>query len=264
MCYYNGQLVTRLEFIRLKNLEKKIMELHDKPVQSGFDYDDWPVVVPVNGGKDIDVVEMEWGFIPSYLPTREEVEKFRRGYKKENGEFVPPKTTLNAVSEELLKPGKMFRDAALKRRCLFISFGFYEWRHVAKTGKKGQVLKATEKFPYHVKVKEREYFFIAGIWQPWTDRETGEMINSCALLTTNANSLMQQVHNSKLRMPTILNEDLAYEWIQDGLSEERISEIASFQFPGSQMEARTINKDFLNREVPTEECVYSELPALVI
>ena len=31
---------------------------------------------------------------------------------------------------------------------------------------------------------------------------------------------MQQVHNTKKRMPTILNDDLAYEWIFGDLTEE--------------------------------------------
>ena len=36
---------------------------------------------------------------------------------------------------------------------------------------------------------------------------------------------MQQVHNSKMRMPTILNDELAYEWMFGDLSDERIMEI---------------------------------------
>jgi len=44
-------------------------------------------------------------------------------------------------------------------------------------------------------------------------------------------------------MPAILTEDLAWEWLFGNLNEERISEIAGYQFPAEQMEACTISKD---------------------
>lgn len=191
--------------------------------------------------------------------------KMRKGYTDYTGKFRPPLTTLNAIGEELLLPGKMYREAALKRRCLFLSSsGFYEWRHVFPMGKKGQPLKTAVKYPYHIRLKgEQEYFLIAGIWQPWTDRETGETIDTCALITTKANKLMQQVHNSKMRMPCILTEELAGEWISDGLTEERITEIATYQIPAEEMEAYTIQKDFKTALDPTERYEYEDLLALV-
>jgi len=60
---------------------------------------------------------------------------------------------------------------------------------------------------------------MVGIWQPWTDKAIGEHVESFAIVTTAANRLMEQVHNSKKRMLTILNEDLAYEWIFGKLDE---------------------------------------------
>ena len=73
---------------------------------------------------------------------------------------------------------------------------------------------------------------------------------------------MEQVHNSKKRMPTILNEDLAYEWMFGKLDEKRIIEIASTQYPSNEMSACSISKDFitaLNHQAPFE---YADLPAL--
>ena len=132
MCYYNGQKVARAEYIRLKQLEKAIarFDFLGKALQVGFDYGMNAVIKPVPGKEDFDIVQMEWGFIPHYLKTREEVNRMRYGYKDAGGKFHPPITTLNAISEELLSPGKIYREAALKRRCLVLSSGFYEWRHV--------------------------------------------------------------------------------------------------------------------------------------
>src|SRR5262245_45789375 len=228
MCYYNGQKVARAEYIRLKHLEKLVSryDFLNRELQIGFDYAMNAILKPIPGQEDFDIVQMEWGFIRSYLKTRGDVDKMRHGYKDATGKFRPPITTLNAVSEEMLAPGKIYRDAALNRRCLVLSSGFFEWRHVYPLNKRtGQPLKTANKYPYYITLKDREYFFMAGIWQPWTDKATGEHVESFAIVTTAANKLMEQIHNSKKRMPTILNEDLAYEWMFGDLEEERIAEI---------------------------------------
>lgn len=238
MCYYNGQKVTRAEYLRLMDLEKQLAEYGflNRDLISGFDYGMSAVLKPLPGKRDFELVKMEWGFIPSYLKTREDVYKMRHGYKDAQGRFKPPITTLNAVSEEVLLPGKIYRDAALHRRCLVLSSGFREWQHVYRNNKRtGLPLKTPDKIPHDIRLKNREYFFMAGIWQPWTDKATGEYVESFAILTTAANPLMEVIHNSKKRMPTILPDDLAAEWIFGNLTETRISEIARFQIAGEEM-----------------------------
>lgn len=272
MCYYNGVKVTRSEFIRLKSIEKAIAQYDflNKPLHIGFDYSNTPVLKRIEGKEDFDIIEMEWGFLPEpnkwpFIKTREDALRMRHGYKDPNGKFTPPITTLNAVSEEMLLPNKMYRDAALKRRCLVLSTGFYEWRHVFPKNKKtGAPLKTAVKYPYRIKVKDREYFFMAGIWQPWKDTETGEYVETLAIVTTAANSLMKQVHNSKERMPTILSEDLAWEWLFGDLPENRIKEIGQYQYPADEMEVYTLPKDFREALDPTEPYEYSavDLPPL--
>jgi len=265
MCYYNGVKVTRTELIRLKQLEKLVAnyDFLNKPLQIGFEYAPHPVLKRIPGQLDFDIVQMEWGFIPSYIKSRDEATKMRFGYKDEGGVFHPMILTLNAVSEELLQPKKIFRDAALGRRCLVLSTGFFEWRHIFPLNKKtGKPLKTATKYPYHIKLKNREYFFMAGIWQPWTDRATGEYVETFAIVTTKANTLMDQIHNSKRRMPTILTEDLAWEWLFGNLDEKTISSIAQFQYPSNEMEACTISKDFRETLDPAEPFHYEDLPAL--
>ena len=70
-------------------------------------------------------------------------------------------------------------------------------------------MKNPEKFPYLVRLRNEEEFYIAGIWQPCFLTETKMTINTFAIITAPANSLMKQIHNSKERMPTILPGDLA-------------------------------------------------------
>ena len=44
MCYYNGTRVSREDYIRLKQLEKAASSINlYRPMQSGFDYSDFPV-----------------------------------------------------------------------------------------------------------------------------------------------------------------------------------------------------------------------------
>lgn len=262
MCFYNGIKITRADHIRLKDIEIHLQD-YDlsllKPLQSGFDFDDWPVIKPKADGTDAEIIRMHWELIPHYLRTWTDVERFRYGgFNPKTGKKEPPRNTLNAIGEEMLqKP--TYRDAALNRRCLILSSCFYEWRHFTPPGRKKDIA-----YPYLIMVKDAEYFFIAGIWQSWTDQETGETIDGFSLVTTQANSLMEQVHNKKKRMPLILTEDLAREWITNGLTTQRIQEITSFQFPSSQMTAYTLDKQFRGLEDPTVPCTYVELPDIVM
>ncbi|MEY3060501.1 MAG: hypothetical protein RL000_1853, partial [Bacteroidota bacterium] len=63
-------------------------------------------------------------------------------------------------------------------------------------------------------------------------------------------------------MPTILNENLAQEWLQEELNESRIKEIANFQLAAEEMEATSIKKDFKIAAHPQEKFIYAELPSL--
>jgi putative SOS response-associated peptidase YedK len=102
---------------------------------------------------------------------------------------------------------------------------------------------------------------MAGIWQPWTDKETREYVESFAIVTTKANKLMEQKDNTKKRMPTILDDNLAYEWLFGNLTEQRILEIAATQYPSEQMQACSIAKDFREALEPIKEAAYEDLPA---
>lgn len=272
MCYYNGQKVTHAEFIRLKGLEKLVAsygflntDLHD-----GFAYGNIAVLIPVEGKVDFDIVQMEWGFIPDSwfgkpLDTRAKVKIWRDGYKDPVKGWVNGITTLNAVGEEMLLKNKIYRDSAINRRCLVLSTGFFEWRHFFPPNKRtGLPTKTAIKIPHYITVKDCEYFFMAGIYKPWTDKETGETVNTVSICTTAApeGHLMAKVHNSKLRMPTILNEDLAYEWLFEPMSEDRITEVGTTVFPSDQMAAHTIAKDFKEQLEPAKPFVYKDLPMI--
>jgi putative SOS response-associated peptidase YedK len=239
MCYYNAQKVTRAEFIRLKGLEKAIRNYNflNVGVHNGFNYAPCAILVPSEDGKDFEIIQAEWGYVPGFVKTRAEANSFRAKY-----------TTLNFKSENLFvkEDGKrsMWADAAKNRRCLVLSTGIVESRHIPKIGKKGQLLKETTKYAYHIHLKDQEYFFMPGLYNEWLDPETTQFVNTVAIGITKPNELMKQIHNTKLRMPTILTEDLAWEWLMEKTGSERLQQIARTQIPSRLMEYCTIDSDY--------------------
>ena len=85
-----------------------------------------------------------------------------------------------------------FRDAYRRRRCIVPVDGFFEWKAI-----KGQKAKQ----PYAIAMKDGAPFGIAGIWENWKDPTSGEWIRTFAIITTDANELVADIHD---RMPVIL------------------------------------------------------------
>ncbi|MES2330713.1 MAG: SOS response-associated peptidase family protein [Bacteroidota bacterium] len=250
MCNFMGVRVTKIQFITLKQIEKELGTLAAlaelELMKDGFRYSNSLIIRRAADNNDIEVVKAHWEFIPHWVKDMDAVKAARK-------QGIP---WLNAKGETILS-SKMFRSAALKRRCLVLATHFFDWRHYQPEGEKKPIA-----YPYNIGVNDKDYFYMAGIWQPWTDKSTGETMDTFAVVTTEANELMTLIHNTKKRMPTILTEDLAYEWIMNDLTEERIQQIASYQIPSENMWAHTIKKDFKTQEEPCVEYTYDELPEL--
>ena len=262
MCYTLSKKISTAEHFEMLQGENRYGFLNEElAIFKGFDYNMYPVDRVVENAQRTERVKMQWGFLPPYLKTAEDVKKFRFGYKDASGKYHKGFTTLNATSEELLS--KMYKDAALKRRCLIPTNGFYEWMHVMVVGKSGKLLKTPEKFPYLIQIRNEEEFYLAGIWQPWYDSETKTTTNTFAIVTTAANTLMKQIHNSKERMPTILPGDVAEAWLYKDLKDEEILDIANYQVASIEMIATPLHKEFFKNQNPHEQVVYNEVPELV-
>ncbi|HVG14295.1 MAG TPA: SOS response-associated peptidase family protein [Chitinophagaceae bacterium] len=262
MCYSTSRKITQPEYLEhLQSGERYSFLGGELAIYKGFDHNMHLVDRPIENSHKTERVPMQWGFLPPYLRTAEDVKRFRFGYKDQTGKFHKGFTTLNATSEELLN--KMYKEAALKRRCLIPVNGYYEWMHVMVVGKSGKLLKTPEKFPYYVKMREQEEFSLAAIWQPWFNTESKQTINTYAIVTTAANTLMKQIHNSKERMPTILPGDLAEAWLYNNLTDQNILDIANYQIASAEMIAIPLDKDFLKKENPHESVIYKEAPELV-
>lgn len=129
-----------------------------------------PVICEVPGnGRSCSL--MHWGLIPHW--TKEPESKYKM---------------INAKAETLSQR-PAYRDAYKHRRCLIPASGFYEWETTAQ-GKQ----------PYYIHCKDDGLLAFAGLWEYW---EGEHIINSCTIITTDANLLLQTIHK---RMPVILTE----------------------------------------------------------
>ncbi|WP_054673468.1 SOS response-associated peptidase, partial [Calditerricola satsumensis] len=91
-----------------------------------------------------------------------------------------------------------FRRAFLKRRCLIVADGYYEW--ATADGRKQ---------PYCVRRRDGQPFAFAGLWERW-EGEDGAVYTGCAILTTQANALTAPIHS---RMPVILPPGAEELWL---------------------------------------------------
>jgi putative SOS response-associated peptidase YedK len=253
MCYYNGVKVTREERVRLKSLAKYVRDYDflDNPLYIGPNYPKVPMMRRLQGQQDFEIELLEWGFLPPFIQTEDRVVDFRTNF-----------ITLNAKVENLFYNEKgeesMFADAAMKRRCVVLSTHFFDWRHLKIRGKGGKVLKKTEAIPYLVHLNDRELYPFAGLWNP--NNLHGDTLT---IVTTESNLLVSQVHNLKKRMPTILTEELAWEWLfNNKLSRGDIQHIGSHQYDSLKMDAYTVDKNFIHSADPMQHVHYPEVPPL--
>jgi putative SOS response-associated peptidase YedK len=137
-----------------------------------------PTVINYNGKNQL--VCFRWGLIPSWSKDPSIANKL-----------------INARAETVDKKPS-FKEALKKRRCLIVADGFYEWKREGKS-----------KMPLYFYLKSGRPFGFAGLYETWISPDKKE-INTCVIVTTNANELIAPVHD---RMPVILSKDQERAWL---------------------------------------------------
>ena len=132
-----------------------------------------PVIVLKDEGKTTTSI-MLWGFIPEWV---------KEPWKKDE-----PRP-FNARAETVMEK-KLFRSSWRYKRCLIPASGFFE---------KG----------YRLSRKDKQTFWLGGIWSRWMSPE-GSELESCCVLTTKPNELVKPLHN---RMPVIIPNGLEKNWL---------------------------------------------------
>lgn len=158
---------------------------------------------------------MEWGLIPGWVGDRVKAEQVRKG-------------TYNARAESLHeKPS--FREPFQSGRCLVIAHGFFEWQ-----------LRNGVRIPWYIRLESDEPFGFAGLYDTWWDPDTKEQVNTFSIITTSANPLMEEIHNTKKRMPVILPREIENEWISGDISLQKAARLLT-PIDESYMHAHTVS-----------------------
>jgi putative SOS response-associated peptidase YedK len=131
--------------------------------------------------KERELVMLRWGLVPFWAK-----------------EASIGNRMINARAETVAeKPA--YRAAYRHRRCVVLADGFYEWRR-----------EGDSKTPYFISLASGEPFVLAGLWENWNDKESGDSIQTTTLITTAANEFMAPLHH---RMPVILESNSSGEWL---------------------------------------------------
>ena len=222
--YYNS-LPAKIRKKKKNPIEPEIPNLY---MVSGFAHPKLPVIT------DDEFVLKEWGLIPSWVKSKEDAFDLRD-------------KTLNAKGETIFeKPS--FSNNILSRRCLLPVSGFFEWRDFNNN-----------KYPYFIEPTTNPGFLLGSVFDTWLDKSTGEFYDTFSIVTTPANPLMEMIHNTKKRMPLILDFEAADKWINPLSTTEEIKSII-LPYDENKMKAHTISKVASNSKIDRN---YSEILEVV-
>ena len=166
------------------------------------------VLTIINNGNNRRGGFMRWGLIPHWAKTPSIGNRM-----------------INARAETVVqKPA--YRNAFKRRRCLVLADGFYEWQRAGKVKK-----------PMRIVMQSGEPFAFAGLWAVWKDRE-GNTVPSCTIITTEANDLLQPIHN---RMPVILPREMEQFWLDRDVQDSAALENALISLPSELMKTYQVS-----------------------
>jgi putative SOS response-associated peptidase YedK len=183
-----------------------------------FGLPDLPAICSGNTGK---ISLLRWGLIPSWIRDSTAAGELRL-------------KTFNARSESIdEKPS--FSPSFRSKRCIIPVAGFFEWQHTT-----------SGKIPWYIYRSDNDIMSLAGLWSEWTDTSTGELLRTFSVITTGANDLMAGIHNSKKRMPVVLEKSMEGIWLDLASGKDQLAE-AMKPYPSSVLAAHTIS-DLINRQ----------------
>ena len=215
MCYSNSSTSTNVDLS--KRYKKSIDSIPEQPpiyFASAFTFPIWRIIT-----KENDIKLMRWGLVPNWFRGTNELEI--------------AKTTFNARIETLSVKAS-FKSLVNSSRCIIPSTGFFEWKHENK-----------QKIPHFIYPTNDSVFSMAGLFDTWKNPLTKEINTTFSILTCEANSFMAEIHNSKKRMPLILNANDEESWLNGE------GEIKDFQLnSNSDLDAFSVDSRILMSSEP--------------
>ncbi|MGD8749763.1 MAG: SOS response-associated peptidase [Balneolaceae bacterium] len=134
----------------------------------------------------------EFAMIPSW--TKSEADARKNRYK-----------FFNARDDRLME-SSLWRPRFESKRCLIPANGFYEPHKYHKKVNQPGGRKPSDSIPFYFRLKSTDYFAFAGLYDEWTHPQTGEVIPTFTIITTDPNRQMERIHNKNPRQPVILHK----------------------------------------------------------
>ncbi|GAB3182122.1 SOS response-associated peptidase [Telluribacter humicola] len=238
MCYHNSLVSTPDELAKRYKAEVAAVPDYQPTYHtSGFDFRKWPILTSERPDQ---FQYLQWGLLPHWVKDASKARQLQS-------------STLNARCESIHEKPAYRESYRRARRCLIPSTGFFEWQKVGK-----------KKYPYYVSLTTTKIFSMAGLWDEWPDKETGEIIQTYTMITIPANPLMARIHNTKVRMPAILTPENERRWLSQDTREEELKEILQ-PISDTVMQAYTVSplvtshSDDSNTKAVIESYSYPEL-----
>jgi len=147
---------------------------------------------------------------------------------------------INARSEGVAT-NRMFSKALQTRRCLVLADGYYEW---VQAGEKKQ--------PYYIRLANEKPFAFAGLWNRWESKTEGEVVESCTIMTTEANEMMQKIHH---RMPVILPASAYEQWLDPKMQDAGAATQYLLPYNSKEMAAYPVSTRVNNPRNDKPECI---------
>lgn len=228
MCFHNSMSAKAKRLAARYGRKSDVIEIVQDIIDeqyhvSAFNFPKYPIITTSD-----EVEVFDWGLIPFWTKTEKNAAEIRR-------------MTLNARDDTLFeKPS--FREPIMKKRCIVPSTGYFEWRH-----------EGNKKIPFYIYLKDEPIFSMAGIYDRWLNRETGEEHHTFSIITTDTNPLTDYIHNTKHRMPAILSKEDEEKWLDVSLTKTEIMSLLK-PFDADQMDAYVIKNDFI-RKSPSDPSI---------
>jgi putative SOS response-associated peptidase YedK len=226
MCFHKSLAVKAAELeARYEAEMPKTVDFQPVYHANAYQFPAWPIITHQ---KPSSFQLITWGLVPHWTKSLEDAREIRT-------------KTINARSETIYEKPSFRAAAQSAKRCLIPVTGFYEWHTIG-----------SKKFPFYISSTDQKIVSIAGLWDEWADPETGELVTTYTLLTTDANPLLAKIHNSKKRMPCLLSADDERIWLHDDLNEADALALLSKQYPDSRMHSYSISKRITSRTEPSD------------
>lgn len=191
-------------------------------------------VVKLDQGRRL-LTTQRWGLIPSWAKD--------------------PKVGFSGINAraDTVATKPAFRAAFKRCRCLVLANGYYEWKAEGKL-----------KQPYLFEIDGGQAFAFAGLWERWwgpeqktsdqaaPDQEKPAPLESCTIITTDANPMAANFHD---RMPVILDPRDYDAWLDPAAAD--VGDLLA-PFPADRMQVRPVSTYVNNARHEGAECIAAQ------